>query len=402
MTDAAKYINQSSNKINYSNTRISPNELQIPSTEILFEDTTYELHPAVQVGDELPYFFEMSGADFHFDLFGMVFYLVARYEEYNANNVDSHNRYPSKHSVAVQNNFIQIPLVDLWIKRFGQMLKNKFEDLPLQKRVYHYQPSMDVDMAWSFQNKGIARNMGGFLKDLLNLNLPQAANRTDVLVGKKKDPFDQFDFMKSLHVNKGQSLLHFFLVANRGAYDKNISVENKNFQSLITKIASQNPIGLHPSYQSNNEFDILKTELEQLEIITKTKIKKSRQHFLKLQMPQTYRQLIDLGIKEDYTMGYPDVLGFRASTCVPYRWFDLGKNEVTELMIYPFQIMDVTLKNYLKLNPEEAILKSKDIIDQCKYVNGTFMTIWHNSSFDENEGWKDWDKVYLQIVDYAS
>ncbi len=397
-----EYKRASFHKLNYSNTIICPNELSIPSASILFEEDVKKVKPIVLFDRELPYFFEKPDADFPFDIFGAVFYLVTRYEEYNSSSLDKYGRYQSAESIAVQNQFIQLPLVDLWIQQLKRKIQKKFPDLKAKERRYQYLPSMDVDMAWSFRNKGFTRNLGGFLKDLLKLNLPQASKRTRVLVGNKKDPFDQFDFMYQLHINQNQSLLHFFLVANRGVYDKNISIENQDFKNLIRKIFKQNPVGLHPSYQSNKDMMVLQKEKDNLEYITGSKIKKSRQHFLKLQMPHSYRQLVELGIEEDYTMGYPDVLGFRASTSIPFKWFDLDKNEETTLTIFPFQIMDVTMKNYLKLTPQQSIDQSKQIIDQCKKVNGTFMTIWHNSSFDENEGWKDWDKVYTQIVDYAS
>ena len=402
VTDVNYYINNSAHKINYSNTRISPNEIKIPSAELLFENKIVKIQPVINSEMDYPFFFEETFGDIPFDILSFVFYLVTRYEEYNSTNLDKFGRYVSENSLAVQHQFIQLPLVDLWIHKFAKILKNKFPDLIFKQSSYRYQPTMDVDISWSYLNKGMVRNIGGFFKDLFRLNLPQVSKRISVLAGNIKDPFDQFDFMSDLHKSKNQSLLHFFLVANRGEFDKNISTENADFQNLIKKIARQSPIGLHPSYQSNKAYEVLKKEKEKLESISETKIEKSRQHFLKLQIPKTYRQLIQSGIREDYTMGYPDVIGFRASTSFPFKWFDLEKNEVTDLMIYPFQIMDVTLKKYLQLTPESAIVQSKAIIDQCKKVNGTFMTIWHNSSFDENEGWKDWDKVYAQIVDYAS
>lgn len=402
MTDINRYKRHSSNKINYSNSTITDDEIRIPPTTILFENSIVEKKPKVNSNRDLPYFFEIEGADFQFDIFGVVFYLLTRYEEYNQSNLDEHGRYQSNESLAVQNEFVQMPLVDLWIKKLGELLQQKFSDIELPSRNYFYQPTVDVDMAWSYRNKGFTRNTGGFIKDLIKLNLPKASKRAKVLIGNGKDPFDQFDFLKNLHLQKKQSLLHFFLVAKHGVYDKNISIENTDFQNLIKNISNDNPVGLHPSYQSNENEEILKNEKSSLEKIIGKTINKSRQHFLKLDIPNTYQQLIELGIKEDYTMGYPDVIGFRASTAIPYHWFDLKKNKVTDLIIYPFQVMDVTLKKYLGLSPQEAVEKSKFIIDQCKAVKGTFITIWHNSSFDTEEGWEDWDKVYQQIVDYAS
>ena len=64
--------------------------------------------------------------------------------------------------------------------------------------------------------------------------------------------------------------------------------------------------------------------------------------------------------------------------------------------------MDVTLKNYLKLTPQEAIIEAKKHIDWHKKYNGTFVLLWHNTSFNEIEGWKGWEKVYEEILAYLN
>jgi hypothetical protein len=121
-----------------------------------------------------------------------------------------------------------------------------------------------------------------------------------------------------------------------------------------------------------------------------------------LAFPKTYQQLVSNNIAQDFTLGYPETLGFRASTCTPFYWFDLSKNEKTTLKIYPLGLMDGTLKEYLKLAPEEAIQQAKTLIDWYKKYNGTFVLLWHNSSFNELEGWKNWDKVYEEILQYLN
>ena len=124
---------------------------------------------------------------------------------------------------------------------------------------------------------------------------------------------------------------------------------------------------------------------------------RSRQHFLKLETPKTYQNLIKAGIKEDYTMGYATEIGFRASIASPYFWYDLENEKATNLLITPFQVMDVTLKNYLKLSPEKALEEIQTLIQNTKAVNGTFSTLWHNSSFDDKE-WKGWREMYLEMI----
>ena len=70
--------------------------------------------------------------------------------------------------------------------------------------------------------------------------------------------------------------------------------------------------------------------------------------------------------------------------------------------IYPFQVMEVTLKEYLKLSPEAAKIHIQQLIATTKSVNGVFCSLWHNSSFSELEGWNDWENVYVDMLESIS
>ncbi|NJN34523.1 MAG: hypothetical protein HC817_09980 [Saprospiraceae bacterium] len=87
---------------------------------------------------------------------------------------------------------------------------------------------------------------------------------------------------------------------------------------------------------------------------------------MKLNLPETYRTLLENGIEADFSMGYADDIGFRAGIATSFFWFDLGRNEPTALKIFPFAVMDVTLKEYLKLSPDEAIETVRSIIAATK------------------------------------
>ncbi len=128
---------------------------------------------------------------------------------------------------------------------------------------------------------------------------------------------------------------------------------------------------------------------------------KSRQHFLKLRFPDTYRNLIAAGITDDYTMGYADETGFRAGICSPYKWYDLEKEVMTNLTIHPFAVMDGTLNSYLKLTPAQALEKVKSLAQEVKNVNGELITIWHNETLSDWKDWKGWKDFYEQVIRIA-
>ena len=157
-------------------------------------------------------------------------------------------------------------------------------------------------------------------------------------------------------------------------------------------------MGIHPSFKSAHYPSLVALEKERLVQICGHTISRSRQHFLRLQFPSTYRALLKAGIEEDFSMGYADAIGFRAWTSVPFRWFDLKREEITPLLITPFQVMDVSLQQYLGLTPEQAKEHLSQLIKTVRNTGGQFCTLWHNSSFDEEDDWKGWTSVYQHIL----
>ena len=173
------------------------------------------------------------------------------------------------------------------------------------------------------------------------------------------------------------------------------------FQSLIKSIADYAEVAVHPSYSSNNDAEQLRKEIRRLNKVLKREVVKSRQHYLKVIFPTTYRNLIENDIQEDYSMGYASEIGFRASICRPFMFYDLDLDTETKLLLTPFMLMDNTLMDYMKLSPEEAIIRSKHLIEEVKKVNGTFVTLWHNHSVNERGEWKGWRRVYESIIESA-
>jgi len=98
-------------------------------------------------------------------------------------------------------------------------------------------------------------------------------------------------------------------------------------------------------------------------------------------------------------MGFASLTGFRAGTCTAFNFFDLSKNQQTELIVHPFQVMDVSLKNYLHLNPQKAWQLIEELMLEVKNVNGTFISLWHNESLRDSGQWLGWREVFEQILE---
>ena len=374
-TDFQEFSQSDLPKINFSNQFIE-NEINLNVDEILLE-TSIRKDVDYSTLNEL----------------GKCFYWLSRYEEYIAKpeQFDEHNRFLGSDLDYSK------PIVDEICLEIQHKIKTKFPEISFKQRVFKQINTHDIDYAWKYLYHSPKIKYGSFFKKIVKGNFAEAKQQIKVLNQQKKDPYDTFDYLKTLAEKHQIETIFFWLLGDYTTFDKNHHWENEAQKKLINTIITWAEIGIHPSYQTNNQEDKLKTEINRLEKIINQPIKKSRQHFIKLSFPHTYQQLLINKISEDYTMGFPHQLGFRAGTSTPYKWFDLSTNEQTLLIIYPFVAMDVTLKNYLKLTPQQALEEIKQLKQTIKAVNGTFITLFHQSNL--NEDWAEWRKVYESIFE---
>jgi hypothetical protein len=397
-----EYSNSATPKINYSYHPILKDELFFESAPLLFEQGLNEQDLNIFKWENSIAFFETGKLSaMAFDPFASSFFLLSRYEEYMPHKRDIFDRYEATESLAYQHNFLHKPVVDQWIQRIQQIIKLFFPSLTFKNSHYNFISTIDIDHAYAYLEKGITRNMAGYFKSLLELNLNEMSERFKVIAGIEKDPFDTYDKQLEIQCKYNIPLIYFFLVGDYDLHDKSISIHNRRFQSLIKSIADHAGIGLHPSYASNKNPEKIKMELQRLNQVLHRDINISRQHFLKLKLPETYRNLSEYEIREDYSMGYASDIGFRAGTSNAFYFYDIEKEKETNLKIHPFAVMDSTLKYYMRVQPSKVMDIVVPIINEIKKVNGTFILLWHNEAFSGKLHWQGWENLYEDIVKEA-
>ena len=393
-----EFVAHNGPKMTYTKTPLGK-EFFVKSHKLLFEQGVKDIDINVSTWDEVPCFFATGKAStIPFDIFAASFYLLSRYEEYLPFVQDEFERFPASESLALKNKFLDKPLIDIWAYKFLEYLKEKFPDYTYTQRKFKFISTFDIDNAFAHKEKGFIRNFGGFFRDLFQLQLENIVERILVLANLKKDPFDTYQHILDLTKQYQIKTLFFFLVGDYTTYDSNVSSSNSRYRSLIKSIADYVDVGLHPSYFTMNNAEKLKKEKKRLESIVNRPIVKSRQHFLRLKLPDTYQNLLELDITEDYSMGYAQAYGFRASTCTPFYFYDLYFEIQTPLKVFPFAVMDTTLNDYKGYVPAIAKSKIKILIEEVKKVNGTFIMLFHNETFSENKRWKGWKKVYEDVI----
>lgn len=400
-TSEEEYLSFQGPRICYANHSLGEG-LFFQSRPLLFESGIKDQNITVFTWNGLPAFYSTSRISaMPFDPFAASFYLISRYEEYLPSIRDSHDRYEANQSLAWANNFLTIPVVNYWAEEIKKLLLVNYPPYQFQERKYRFISTIDIDNAYAYKEKGVLRTTGAYLRSLTRFDIKEFAERTRVLFGFERDPYDTYEYQFEIQDKYELRTIYFFLLGDYGVNDKNVPVTSRKFRSLIKRIGDRSEVGIHPSYGSNKHPQKLETEIRRLSKILNREITKSRQHFLKLTLPGTYRNLIDLDITDDYTMGYASEIGFRAGICTPFNFYDLDLEIETKLTVHPFAVMEATLKYYMKLDPDQSLERVKDLIRHVKQVKGTFITLWHNETLSDARQWKGWKDLYEEVVKEA-
>ncbi|WP_282032161.1 polysaccharide deacetylase family protein [Winogradskyella eximia] len=391
------FIAHDSLKMSYAKQPLS-NELFVQSNTLLFENGLSDVTLNVQQWEHTKGFFAMGErSDLPFDIFAASFYLLSRYEEYLPHVKDEYGRFLASESLAYKQKFLNQPVVDIWAYKLKDVLAKRFPDYKFPVRSYKVQPVIDVPMAYYFKHKGLLRIIGGTLNDLRRFKLKQLYFRYLVLFGFKRDPYDTFKWVIRKQNSYNFKFIVLFLIGDYSTYDKNINTNKKEFVSLIKSVADYCDVGIKASYLALDDVSILKKEKIKMEAITHTDLKVVRHSFSKLNLPISYRNLVELEINQDYSMGYIDTLGFRAGTCTPFQFYDLDYEVQTPLQINPYQCLDYALLKYnSELDKTEHLQK---IIREVKAVNGTFIPVFHNYAFSDLDRWKGYRSLFNLILE---
>ena len=336
----------------------------------------------------LPVFFQTEDGP---DLLACMFYCLSRYEEYEPFAPDKHERFPASASHAQRNGYLLLPVVRMYARHLADRLRRVFPELP-PPRVHPYRllPTYDIDLLWAYRYRGWKGAASG-LRDVATGKSARA--RARFLSGKDNDPFFNLDELLRLHPDVRPHI--FWLLAdNVRREDVNPYPIPAEQTEAMQSLADRATHGIHPGYVSAETEGKLRRETGRFQKIFGERPLHSRQHFLRLRFPDTYRALRQNGITHDHSMGYGDAVGWRAGTNLPFRWYDLQQETMTGLTVHPFAVMDVTLKNYLKLSPAAATVTIDDLKQGMMPYGGNFTLLWHNSSFAAAHGWAGWREVY--------
>lgn len=377
---------------------IVKNEIHICETEI---PVVYGA-PEIRVAE--------NNIDCSIDILGSIFFMISRYEEIVIKERDNHGRFSAKSSIAYKENFLFCPIVNEYLELLFALLKHLFPQLQRKIMQFRISPTHDVDVPFRYLNVSVPRlikYMGGDVlrrKSVL-LAFDTLSRWNKVSNGKlEDDPYYSFDFIMTQSEKRNLKSSFYFLPSGSPEMLMQYPVSLPEMRSLLQTIdRREHKIGIHGfygTYLNSKAFtEDVQSLQDTLEVIgIGQEIKGGRQHYLQWQNPETFVIWENAGMKYDSTLSFADMPGFRCGTCYEYSVYDCITRRKLKLKERPLIAMECSIiaERYMNLGlTDDALQVFKNLKAKCKYYNGNFVLLFHNTEL-VTEAQK---QFYIKVLD---
>ena len=294
------------------------------------------------------------------DIVYNTFFFISRAEEVINTQRDEHGRFLAKYSILGQNNRLMIPMVDEYARMLMKLL-----DLPLPTPSFsQIYLTHDVDTIAHYRH--LRGAIGGIVRGKWRKVM---ASLRDI----HNDPAFTFSWLIAQDKKvEGAERIYFVKDTMGKGYDyPQYRLDGKDFETAEKLIENSGAkIGWHGSYYGGDKANRLLGDKAGLH----------RSHYLRCSIDQMQR-LAEVGVTDDFTMMFPDQVGFRLQTTRPVRWINPKTMQLTDLVLHPLTVMDCTLSNsnYMNLSEDEAYFECQRLFEKIHQNAGEVVILWHNT-----------------------
>ena len=398
ITDSLEtFIAHSGPKFSYTNHKLS-NEFFIQASHLLFEQGVREQEIKISRWQTTPVFFSCNKeSSIPYDIFAATFYMISRYEEHIPHLKDAMNRFSTSGSLASSAKFANKPVVDMWAKQFLDCFLEEFPEIIVKPPTSNLQTILEVPVAYAYKSKSVLRTLFESCIDFFKLRFVEIFERFAVRLSFRSDPYDIYNLWIALHRKFNVPTKILFMFARPSAKDRNISIFKYRFIEKIKDVADYVPTSLLASYQSTDHPDLLQIEVNRLSETIHHPLKDIRQHLVRLRFPTTYDHFANLGFLHDYSLQFVDFLGYRAGTGFPFRFYNLSKEQSSNLFVHPVVAHETILRN--QRSPRSA----RRLLEQCKVYNkeyGTPLTlVLTNTIMNQRKKNYQWKRMFTEFLE---
>ena len=313
------------------------------------------------------------------DIVYNTFFFISRAEELINTQRDEHGRFAAKYSILGQNNRLMIPTADEYARMLMKLL-----DLPLPTPSFsQIYLTHDVDTIAHYRH--LRGAIGGIVRGEWRKVM---ASLRDI----HNDPAFTFSWLIAQDKKvEGAERIYFVKDTMGKGYDyPQYRLDGKDFETAEQLIENSDAkIGWHGSYYGGDKANRQLGDKAGLH----------RSHYLRCSIDQMQR-LAEVGVTDDFTMMFPDQVGFRLQTTRPVRWINPKTMQLTDLVLHPLTVMDCTLSNsnYMNISEDEAYFECQRLFEKIHQNAGEVVLLWHNTTPAGNTYHRSLYPKLLEIV----
>lgn len=370
----------------------------------------YKSNLPVLYGNENVEHFSLDGQDkkIGVDILGGLFFMLTSYDEAVIDSFDKHGRVDYKETIAYKGNYLQRPLANEYASLLVELLKQIGVQFGTLNKEYSVVLSHDVDVPLSHNFKA-SRWLKNSLADVVvrkSVFTPLKKLMAKLAFNEYKkahlDPYFNLSYIMDVSDRfRLKSQFNFIVINGGGGIDGNYEISSKPFRKILKEINVRGHlIGIHPSYQTYLNPELLKSQVDKLQGILKEEeivqpFLGGRQHYLRWRNPDTWQAYEDAGVAEDSSIGGSEFfLGYRSGTCYSYPVFNLTTRKELKLKEYPLLIMDVCLFHDLYGFDHEI----DEIVEACKFYNGELTLLYHNNYIVTSKQKEYYNRLLNKVV----
>lgn len=145
-------------------------------------------------------------------------------------------------------------------------------------------------------------------------------------------------------------------------------------------------IGLHGSYLSFRDLDLLKKEKADLEGIVGHSVRGVRQHYLNLD-DETWARQAEAGFLYDASFGFTNDIGFKDNKFQPFM----------PLAGQHFYVMPLAIMDSCAIKRKNPLTDALKVVDLAKNQGACLVLNWHQERFNEKE-FPGWSALYMRLI----
>ncbi len=343
------------------------------------------------------------------DLVASSFFWLSGWQEHVINRRDEHGRFPHAASLQAELDTTGLPVVDLYRAQLQQLLQARGLNAKLRgwsDRSWAFCPTIDVDYLRKWRKGMIYREVVEYF--LLNRRRCRLAARSTRLgaflqdLMRRGDVFQEAILRMNACIRSLGTGTVFLKAAAHGPQDVHYKLHTPFLRQVMNEWRRDGfEIALHPSYHAHTHATYMRNERAALTACTGVAPVSVRQHYLRWDALRTPLLQAGTGFKIDSTLGFSETAGFRHGTSLPFRHFDVSRNEALELWEMPLVIMDSALFNRQGLHVEAAIEETSQLLDMCMRFGGVAVGLWHNVLWDEMD-FPGWGRHFEETLAWAA